>query len=256
MVNIRAGNNGLACGAGLTGLGVDPLLPNGLTSNSPLYFGQNPSRAFSASTPSQSQPQFVGHVNILNQQQGDVLVPEYTTRANMVNIALERRTRYGYLTEASIATPVGYTLSDLSIRFDNLNNQWQLASGRYHYQGGVIYLELQLTVYVTEEAESKPRCGNLILAHEMSHVRDEQVIVNVDLPARLLTHPAIMSDFKAPINVGDFGRRIRGSGDGSGSELEQSIQRIVWIYMSSDKASELHREHPRHGAEVLSCLQV
>jgi hypothetical protein len=90
----------------------------------------------------------------------------------------------------------------------------------------------------------------------MSHVRDEQVIVNVDLPARLLAHSAIMSDFKAPINASDFGRRIRGSGDGSGSELEQSIQRIVWIYMSSDKASELHREHPQHGVDVVSCLRV
>ena len=244
------------CSVTPTGYGIDPESPNGLITVAPLYLGGSQNSASPAATSAQPEPLFVGHVNINNNQQGGVFIPEYATPANMVNIAIQRRERYQYETEATLAIPAGYTLSDLTIRIDDLNSQWRLSSGQYRYRGGIIYLDLQITVYVTDQAREKQRCRDLIMEHEMLHVNDEREIIMTALPERLLTHPAIMSDFRAPINERDFNSRIRGSGDGRGSLLEQSIQRIVWVYMSSNKAAELHGAHPQHGVDVGACLQA
>lgn len=259
MAYIKCGVQGGACSMSPTGLGNDPQLPSGHTSISPLYFGNNADIAVSASSKHYPLPKFVGRVTIHNKQQGGILVPEYTIRNDMQKIAEERGKRYGYFDpqkKVGLGNPAGFTRSDLSIRFDNLKCQWLLSSGKYHYQGGIIYLDLELTVYVVAEAKNKPRCRDLIMKHEMSHVEDELEIVNKTLPTSSQMHKSIISDFSSPIKQSDFDKRIRGSGDGSGSELEQFIQRKIWVFMSSNKAEALHKKHPKHADEISFCLQT
>lgn len=210
-------------------------------------------RSMSPST--SSSPHFVGRVSILNQRSGNQYVPEFVSSAEMIRISLARRDRHHYQTAVSLgARPAGYTLSNLRIRFANLNEQWRRSANAYHFVGGTIFLDLDITVYVTEEVRNKPRCRDLIMSHEMMHVDDESTIVTHTLPARLPALPYISSDFRAPIVERDFNRRIRGSGDGHGSELEQAIQRNVWVHLSSNQAAELHRNHPGHGEEIRRCL--
>jgi len=194
-------------------------------------------------------------MSISNQRNGDEYAPEFATSAEMIEIAIARRDRYQYQTAVSLgARPAGYTLSDLTIRFSNLSDQWRHSGNAYQFVGGTIFLDLEITVYVTDEARNKPRCRDLIMRHEMMHVDDERTIVTRTLPGRLPTLPYITSDFRAPIAERDFNRRIRGDGHGRGSDLERAIQRNVWIHLSSDQAAELHGNHPGHGDEIRRCL--
>ncbi len=202
-------------------------------------------------------PQFVGRVTYRNTRNDADLIPEFATRARMIELSTARSQRYSYEEEdvSLDRFPVGYTLSYLTMTFDNLCNQWSLQSGSYYFLGGRIFLDLELTVYVLDEARNKPQCLQMIMRHEMLHVVDEVEISTRTLPPLLLRKPFITSDFRVPIPERLFGRRIRGSGSGRGSELEQAIQRNVWVPESSRKAGELHQRHQNHAGDVSRCLR-
>lgn len=241
---------GYGCSRSPLGIGDDPFADDGLTSRGVHYH-----RRMGSST--STEPRFTGRVRITNERADESYVPEYASSADMIRIANARRDRYQYQTVVNnlTAMPAGYTLSDLGVRFSNLNQQWQRSGNNYRFLGGVIFLDLEITLYVTDQARDKPRCRDLIMRHEMMHVADEQRLVNHTLPQSLPTLPYINSDFRTPIAERIFNRRIRGTGEGHGSELEQAIQRNVWVISSSRLASELHSDHPEHGEEILRCLR-
>lgn len=240
---------GGGCSRSPMGIGDDPSLANGLNSPAAHYHRH---MAVNTST----GPAFSGRVRITNRLGATGYIPEYETSANMIRIAIARRDRYQYQTTVNLgAMSAGYTLSNLSIRFANINQQWQRDRHAYRFTRGVIFLDLDITVYVTDEARDKPRCRDLIMRHEMMHVDHERTIVTRTLPDLLPTLPYVYSDFTSPIPARDFDRRIRGNGDGHESELEQVIQRNVGVGLSSNMANALHRDHPEHGEEIRRCLR-
>ena len=245
----ESGILGYGCSPSPTGIGDDPYMEYGLNSLAVHYH-----RRMAVNT--SAGPRFLGRVRVTNEPVDNEYVPEYATSADMIRISTARRDRYRYRTTVNLgARPAGYTLSNLRIRFANLNEQWRRSRDAFLFTRGTIFLDLEITVYVTDEARDKPRCRELIMHHEMMHVDHERTIVTRTLPDLLPTLPYISSDFSSPIPARDFDRRIRGEGEGRGSELEQIIQRNVWVGLSSNKANELHRDHPEHGAEIRRCLR-
>lgn len=241
---------GYGCSRSSLGFGDDPLSEDGLTSCNLHYHRRMASN-------NSTTPIFVGRVRITNDRNGDTYVPEYVSSADMITLAIERRERYEYETRVNnlAEMPAGYTLSDLNIRFSSLTRQWRLDGNNYRFTGGTVFLELVITIYVTTEAINKPRCRGLIMDHEMQHVNDEDTLITQTLPQRLPRVPFVNSDFTTAIPEREFGRRIRGSGEGRGSDLERMIQRFVWIPASSNLATILHNEHPEHGVEIQQCLR-
>ncbi len=232
-------------------------LTNLHTTKSNVTRTQQSAQQANVSTSSVNLPQFVGRVTYRNTRNGTDLAPVFATRVRMIELSLSRRQRYSYNGRGTgLGSPYGYTLSDLTMTFDNMSNQWNLQSGYYSFLGGRIFLDLELTVYALDEARSKPRCLQMIMGHEMLHVNDEVEIATQTLPSLLLKKPFIISDFRAPIIERNFGLRIRGSGTGRGSELEQAIQRSVWVYESGRKAGALHQRHPNHAGEIERCISL
>jgi hypothetical protein len=179
------------------------------------------------------------------------------TRADMVNMATERRNRYQYLPNSSdrmLVLPVGYTLSDLAVRFEDIDRQWDCRNQRWYFCGGRIKLELTLGIYITREAINKPGCWAMILEHEMRHVMDELDIVHNFLPQTLASSPRTRGFLQGAILDDDFDRVIRGSGAGEGSEFEQNIQRFVWVIESSNRATALHNRRTQDGPAISACL--
>ena len=231
------------------GVGDDPYMEDGLISREVHYH-----RRMAVKT--SSGPRYVGKVRITNKRGGDDgYAPEYTTRANMVKSSKAKWDRYGYKSRVNdkLPTTTGYTLSNLTIRFANLKDQWRRTRNAFVFTRGDIFLDLEITIYVTDEARKKPQCSKLIMKHEMMHVDHETTIVTQTMPGKLPTLPLISSEFTKPIHAEYFDRKIRGDGEGRGSELERTIQRI-WVGLSSKKANELHSAHPKHGANISDCL--
>ena len=239
------------------GIGVDPDLDTGLLSRAPRYLAQPSTRHRLAG--SAVRPRFTPAVTYGNEKDGDQLKPRFATPAELVKLAIARRQKYGYRDEqgARLATPAGYTLTDLKIRIINLRRQWRKKSTSHYWQyfGGDICLELKITVFVTTRAESRQGCIDLIMAHEMLHVADEINIATNVLPKRLPHQKYMKSYFASLIADRDFRRLVAGDGQGRGSQLEEDIQRIAWVPESGRMAAELHAAHPAHAAEIEECLR-
>lgn len=177
--------------------------------------------------------------------------------AEIVRRSQARRDRYGYsvdLTNALSRFPAGYTDTSLRLSFPDLKRQWRREGREWLFDGGQILLTLEVGVYADERAGDRDEALVRILEHELLHVRDEIELVQQWLPARALRTPFVTSHFRAPIPEAEFQRRICGSGDGSGSELEQLIQRSLWIPESSSRARVLHEQRPEDGERIRQLL--
>ncbi len=239
------------------GIGVDPDPETGLLSRAPRYAAQ-PSTSHRSATSAVS-PRFTSAVTYGNEKDGDRLKPRFATPAELVRLAIARRQKYGYKDEQGtrLATPAGYTLTDLGIRIVDLRRQWRKKpNSRYwQYFGGDVCLELKITVFVTTRAENRRGCIDLIMAHEMRHVADEIEIATNLLPNRLPHQKYLKSYFASLIADRDFRALVAGDGQGRGSRLEEDIQRIAWVPESGRKAAELHAAHPAHAEEIEECLR-
>lgn len=266
MSGVTDGILGSGKSASPTGMGTDPETHSGLLSREPRYTrakkqllaGAHPpiAHATGYTATAKPMPTFTARVSYGNQKKGDQIEPIFATRVTMIKLITDRRNKYKFKHALSLASPVGYTLSDLSIEFKDIGKQWKKVGKSWHFVGGEIYLDLKITVYVLDEAKSRPKCLKMIMKHEMMHVADEIAIVSKTLPKTLLKKPSIASDFKSPIPDASFESRIKGGGSGVGSELEQAIQRNVWIYESGRQAGKLHSRHKNHAALIEKCLKA
>jgi hypothetical protein len=104
----------------------------------------------------------------------------------------------------------GLVTRNLEVRFANPAKQWKLLSasskgpGKFQFQGGEIFLDLHLAIFLLDHLEPDPKddvSGKIfaeIYGHELLHVLDENTIVRSTLPpaldgdrdlAKLLTEP-------------------------------------------------------------------
>ncbi len=85
----------------------------------------------------------------------------------------------------------GLTVADLSVSFSDLAKQWTKiesrdAPPRWRFAGGVVYLDLEIAVYLLQGLDSPPKAYAAIMEHEYLHVLDDVTIVKKTLPEALL----------------------------------------------------------------------
>lgn len=185
--------------------------------------------------------------------------PFFASLSGLVLVKQARRRRFGYEGEDSLAQfAVGYTDTDLAVSFSNFGSSWRRDGDIWRFAGGEILLTLSVGVHVDERANAagRRRCLELILEHELLHVRDEIDIVTNWLPAQALADAFVRANVSADARIpaNDFDARIRGTGDGRGSALEQRIQRQIYIFESGDRAAALHRGRPQDMRNIGRCM--
>jgi hypothetical protein len=85
-------------------------------------------------------------------------------------------------TRGPVGTTGGLTDVEFFLRFSNWDTQWQrLPHNRWQFQGGRLYLDLDITIFVSEEYRYLPDVVNLIMEHEILHVQDEYRFLMGDL---------------------------------------------------------------------------
>ena len=107
----------------------------------------------------------------------DVRVPIYVSAERMQRLAPSR----------TIAVVAGLTDADVAWRFENIAQQWRElppapgTPSRWQFQGGVVHIELRLTLYVAQGFQRSPQILNTIMEHELLHVADELAILSREL---------------------------------------------------------------------------
>ena len=91
----------------------------------------------------------------------------------------------------TIKVIAGLTTAEFSLRFANPALQWrQVRSGgaltRWQFQGGVVVLDVLISIYVAEGFQSYAQALAIILEHEFLHVQDEIEIVSRFMPTAAL----------------------------------------------------------------------
>lgn len=101
----------------------------------------------------------------------------------------------------------GLVTNNLQVRFVNMAKQWRCTPlggpssrqgpGQFQFQGGAIYLDLSLGIYILNP--NKPKEDQIsvdifatIYSHELLHVLDETDVVKNWLPLQLVTEPTIL----------------------------------------------------------------
>lgn len=185
--------------------------------------------------------------------------PIFRTLAQIVLVQQDRGRRFNYPNAGDLSHfAVGYTDTNLAVTFADLAGSWRLDGDIWRFCGGEIVLTCTIGVYVDERAKprARRRCLEMILTHELLHVRDEIDIVTNWLPRAALGDAFIRSNLspQARVPAQHFDSRIRGTGDGSGSDLEQRLQRELYIHESSDRAAALHSTRPQDMQAIGRCL--
>lgn len=90
----------------------------------------------------------------------------------------------------TISVVAGLTKADFSLRFADLKKQWKQVRSRasqtlWQFQGGDVFLEVKITLYVAEGFEKQKEAFETILDHELLHVADEISIVESYLPEKM-----------------------------------------------------------------------
>lgn len=177
----------------------------------------NPQRMIPADYPGLVVPQNV-----------PALMPELVTWGRMSDIS-----------PGQLPPPDGVTKVDLTVSFDDIAAQWrpvQQASApgtrqaptrgpltriqqcpatppsQWIFQGGNVYLDLTITVYVVE-IYNQSRVLAEIMSHELLHVQDELEIINNWLPAQLDQDPMLRRYLveRRPVDNQMFQHWFRGS---------------------------------------------
>ncbi len=102
----------------------------------------------------------------------DVRAPIYVTATEMQRLSPSR----------TISVVAGLTKTEFSVRFANFNMQWRQVSSRatnqqWQFQGGRIYFQIRIGLYVAEGFQSLDNILSVIMEHELLHVQDEIDIV-------------------------------------------------------------------------------
>lgn len=188
-------------------------------------------------------------------------LPIFRSLAAIVHVQQARGQRFNYPHGGNLSHfAVGFTDTDLTVSFTNLAGSWRREGDYWQFCGGEIVLTCSIGVYVDERANTaaRRRCLGMILTHELLHVRDEIDIVSNWLPRQALTDAFVRANLsrEARVPAVQFDTRIRGTGDGRGSDLERRLQRELYIRESSNRAAALHRTHPQDMQSIGRCMDT
>lgn len=186
-------------------------------------------------------------------------LPFFRTLAQIVEVQQARGRRFNYPNADSLSYfAVGYTDTDLSVSFADFGRSWRSEGDYWRFNGGEVVVTCSIGVYVDERAntDARRRCLEMILTHELLHVRDEIDLVSNWLPNAALQDAFVRSNLspQARIPATHFAAWIRGNGDGRGSDLERRVQREVYIHESSERAAALHRARPQDIQTIGRCM--
>jgi hypothetical protein len=140
-------------------------------------------------------------------KEDQIRTPSYVDVTLMNQKAKEKRVGSG---DGGLSIVNGLVTRVLEVRFANPATQWKLLStssrgpGKFQFQGGEIFLDLHLAIFLLDHLEPDPKddiSGKIfaeLYGHELLHVLDENTIVRTALPpaldgdrelAKLLTEP-------------------------------------------------------------------
>ena len=182
--------------------------------------------------------------------------PFYASLAGIVQVRQARQRRFAYQDTGLGGIAAGFTDTDLAVAFADFDKSWQRDGEIWKFLGGELVLTLSIGVHIDERTKQRRRCMELILEHELLHVRDEIDIVTNWLPAAALADSFVRASLTAAARVpaAHFDAWIRGSGDGGGSDLERRLQRELYIAESGTRAATLHRQRPKDTQRITACL--
>lgn len=186
--------------------------------------------------------------------------PIFRSLAGIVLVKQARAQRFDYTSQDTLATfAVGYTDTDLAVSFADFARAWRRDGEFWRFCGGQVQMTLSIGVYVDERANAAARrpCVDMILTHELLHVRDEIDIVTTNwLPTAALADAFVRANLSSAARVpaAHFDEWIRGSGDGRGSAFERRLRHNLYIVESSDRAAALHRSRPQDMRNIGRCM--
>jgi hypothetical protein len=136
----------------------------------------------------------------------------------------------------------GLTDAVFSLSFANFKQQWRQISSRnpifWQFQGGVIYLDLTITVYLdagwrphAKSSKEATQIARLMMEHELLHVKDEIDIVTnympVQAPKDKYVHDYLMQGKQ--VDHGMFMHWFYASDPLHGSHFEKWVHDSVWL---------------------------
>ncbi|MGH6962086.1 MAG: hypothetical protein ACREE7_16515 [Dongiaceae bacterium] len=189
----------------------------------------------------------------------EVRQPFYASLAGIVLVRQARQRRFNYQDEGGLGgIAAGFTDTDLSVAFADFARSWQRDGEVWKFLGGGLVLTLSVGVHIDERTRqpARRRCMEMILEHELLHVRDEIDIVTKWLPQQALADALVRANLSANARVpaAHFDEWIRGDGDGRNSDLERRLQRELYIAESGARAAALHRSRPKDTQRISACL--
>lgn len=185
--------------------------------------------------------------------------PFYASLAGIVGVRQARHRRFNYQQDGGLGgIAAGFTDTDLAVAFADFDKSWQRDGEVWKFLGGELVLTLSIGVHIDERTRqpARRRCMELILEHELLHVRDEIDIVTNWLPAQALADAFVRASLSpaARVPAAHFDAWVRGDGDGRNSDLERRLQRELYIAESGARAAALHRSRPKDSQRITACL--
>jgi hypothetical protein len=176
-----------------------------------------------------------------------------------VGVRQARQRRFNYQQDSGLGgIAAGFTDTDLTVAFAAFDKSWQRDGEVWKFLGGELVLTLSIGVHIDERTKQagRRRCMELILEHELLHVRDEIDIVTTWLPAQALQDAVVRNTLTAAARVpaAHFDQWVRGDGDGRNSDLERRLQRELYIGESGARAAALHAHRPKDTQRITECL--
>ena len=137
-----------------------------------------------------------------------VRAPLYISAAEMQRLSPSR----------TIRVVAGLTVADFSVRFADMQQQWRTVAGsggpRWQFQGGIVYWDLAMSLYVAEGFRNYERVLVTIMEHELLHVLDERGIVTDYMAGQARQDEYVRRYLVegAPVDDGMFRNWFRGDG--------------------------------------------
>jgi hypothetical protein len=147
--------------------------------------------------------------------------------------------------------PAGVTDAQVALRFEDFANQWKRIEQRgrmpeWQFQGGNVFLDLTITVYVREDARKASRALALIMNHELWHVKDAIDEAKSSLTAALKKQPIIKGDLcdAKTVDEPSFNEWYGSAPGGVPAKLSTMVNESIWYKIISARNERRHHDDP------------
>ena len=157
-----------------------------------------------------------------------VRAPLYVTAAEMQRLS----------PSSTIRVVAGLTTAEFSVRFADVQQQWRTVPGgggqRWQFQGGVVYWDLGMALYVVEGFRDFERILVTIMEHELLHVLDERGIVTDYMTAQARQDQYVRRYLLegAPVDDAMFRNWFQGTG------FQDWIKNGIWVPEHNRRATQ------------------